>query len=83
MGTVTSTDAESNTVTYSITAGNTGSMFSINSTTGVITLNGTPDFETIGSYTLTVRGTDNGFGNLSSTKNITININDLNEAPVV
>ncbi len=83
MGTVTSTDAESNTVTYSITAGNTGSMFSINSTTGVITLNGTPDFETIGSYTLTVRGTDNGFGNLSSTKNITININDLNEAPVI
>ncbi|MDY0029153.1 MAG: cadherin domain-containing protein [Pseudobdellovibrionaceae bacterium] len=83
MGTVTSTDAESNTVTYSITAGNTGGMFSINSATGIITLNGTPDFETIGSYTLTVRGTDNGFGNLSGTTNITININDLNEAPVI
>ncbi|HOO50135.1 MAG TPA: cadherin domain-containing protein, partial [Alphaproteobacteria bacterium] len=83
MGTVTSTDLEGDTVTYSITAGNTGSMFSINNATGDITLNGTPDFETVGSYTLTVRGTDNGFGSLFSTTTVTININDLNEAPVI
>ncbi len=83
LGTVTSTDPQSDTVTYSITAGNTGGMFSINSTTGVITLAGSPDFESISSYTLTVTGTDNGFGNLSDSEIITININDVNEVPVI
>ena len=83
IGTVTSTDAESNAVTYSITGGNTGSMFAIHSITGVITLAASPNFEDIGSYTLTVRGTDNGFGSLTHTTSVTININDVNEAPTL
>lgn len=83
VGTVTSTDAEMDNVTYSIIGGNTNSMFSINSSTGNITLLKSPDFETLGSYTLTIRATDDGFGALSGTANVIININDLNEAPFV
>lgn len=79
--TVTSTDAESNTVTYSITAGNSAGMFAINSATGAITTLRIPNFEGTSSYTLTVQATDNGFGVLSSTQNLTITINNLNEAP--
>ncbi len=83
LGTVTSTDAESNTVTYAITAGNTDNLFAINSTTGAIRLSSTTllNYEWHNTYTLTIRATDNGFGVLSSTRNVTINIIDVNEAP--
>lgn len=83
VGTVTSTDAEGNIVTYSITAGNTDNLFSINSTTGQIRLSSITNlnYEWDNSYTLTIRATDNGFGALSSTRNVVINITDVNEAP--
>jgi hypothetical protein len=82
-GTVTSTDAESNTVTYSITAGNTDNLFAINPTTGAIRLSSVTNlnYEWDNSYTLTIQATDNGFGPLSSTRNVVINITDINEAP--
>ena len=83
LGTMTSSDAEGNTVTYSITGGNTDNLFSINSSSGAITLSSTAllNYERQNVYTLTIQGTDNGFTPLSSTRNVTINITNANEAP--
>lgn len=83
VGTVVATDAESNVITYSITSGNADGIFAINSSTGAITVASTLklNYERATTYTLTVRAIDNGFGTLSSTRNIVINIADINEAP--
>jgi hypothetical protein len=83
VGSVTSTDAESNAVTYSITGGNTAGVFAINSATGAIRIASTANlnYESTPSYTLTITATDNGFGPLSSSRNVTINVTNINEAP--
>ena len=83
IGTASATDAESNTITWSITAGNTDNIFAINATTGAIRVNSNTNmnFEYASSYTLTIRAQDNGFGSLASTRNVTINITNVNEAP--
>lgn len=83
VGTALGTDAEGNTITYSITAGNTDNIFAINSTTGQIRVssNTNLNYEWDNSYTLTIQAIDNGFGTLSSTRNVIINISDINEAP--
>lgn len=82
-GTATATDAELNTITWSITAGNVDNIFAINPTTGQIRVSSTAalNYEFRNSYTLTIRAQDNGFGNLASTANVVINISDINEAP--
>ncbi|MCH1928635.1 tandem-95 repeat protein [Shewanella sp. A25] len=77
--TVVSGDNNGDSVTYSITAGNGAGKFSINPTTGEITLIGSLDYETVNSYSLTVQVSD---GSLSSTAIVTINVTDVNEAPV-
>ena len=77
VGTVNATDADSGqTLSYAITAGNTGNAFAINSSTGVITTAGALDYETLSSYTLTVQATDNGTPALSGTGTVTIAITD-------
>jgi hypothetical protein len=83
VGTVTATDADGDTLSYSITAGNTDNIFAINSATGAIRIsnNAYLNYEHATSYTLTIRATDNGFGNLAGQRNIVINITDVNEAP--
>ena len=83
IGTVVATDAESHAITYSITAGNAEGIFAINSTTGALTILSTANlnFEKTASYALTVRATDNGLGNLNSSRTININISNVNEAP--
>lgn len=83
VGTVSATDAEGNAVSYSITGGNAAGIFAINSTTGAIRIANTANlnYETGNSYTLTIAATDNGFGSLVGTRNVTINITDVNEAP--
>jgi hypothetical protein len=82
---VTATDPDSppQTLTYSITAGNTGNAFAINSSTGQITVNGALDYETTPSYTLTVQVCDNGTPNLCGTGGVVVNVIDVNEAPTV
>jgi hypothetical protein len=71
------------TLTYSIQSGNTGGMFAINSATGQITFAGSPDYETLNSYNLVVRVTDNGAGTLYAEQTVAIVINDLNEVPIL
>ena len=74
------TDQDGDPITYTLTAGNTGNAFAINSATGEITVNDSTqlNFETTPSYNLEVTASD---GTLSDTAIITINLNDLNESP--
>ena len=85
--TATATDTDfapalASTITYSLKA-NAGdaSAFTINSSTGAVTLTANPDFETKPSYRFTVLATD-AAGN-DSEKPVTLTITDVNEAPVV
>jgi len=83
VGTVVATDPNAGqTLTYAITAGNTGNVFAINAATGQITVTSpTLNFEGINQYNLTVLVTDNGTPALSDTATVTVNITNLNEAP--
>jgi hypothetical protein len=82
--TMAASDADiGDTLTYTIQSGNTGGMFSINAATGEITLSGSPDFETLNIYSLVIRATDDGTGNFYDEETVTININNLNEGPLV
>jgi hypothetical protein len=77
VATVSAADQELETITYSITAGNTGNAFTINSSTGAITTAAALDYETTTSYTLTITATDS-FGNATTTTQ-TVNVTDVNE----
>ncbi len=89
VGTVVATDPDStapeNTLTYSITGGNTNDAFSIDSATGQIKIN-TPsavDFETTPQFVLQIKVADGGSPSLSATANVTINVTNVNDAPVI
>ena len=77
IGTVSASDIENQTLTYSLTGGDTAS-FEINSSFGVLsTVGESPfDFETTNQYILNVTITDDGTPNESSNVNITVNITD-------
>ncbi|MBI4659046.1 MAG: cadherin domain-containing protein [Verrucomicrobia bacterium] len=68
---------------FSITGGNTDNKFGIDQVTGLITVRGPLDFETTPSYSLTVKATDNADSNLFSTATITVNVNNVNEIPLI
>jgi VCBS repeat-containing protein len=69
------------TLSYSLT-NNAGGRFAINSSTGQITVANSSllDFESAGSHTIVVRTTDQG--GLTFDQNVTINLTNVNEAPV-
>ncbi|HHL1466748.1 TPA: beta strand repeat-containing protein [Klebsiella pneumoniae] len=69
---------------FSYSLGTTGdsALFSINATTGAVTLTGNPDFESKASYSFTVIATD-AAGNASS-QTVTLAVNNLDEvAPTI
>ena len=73
--TVSATDTSS--ISYSISGGTDASSFSINPTSGAVTFNSAPDYETKASYSLTVKATDSSTN--FSTKDVTVSITDVNE----
>ena len=85
--TVTSTDVDGGTPSYSINGGADAALFSINSTSGTLTFNSVPDFETptdVGAnniYEVTVQVADGNGG--TDTQAITIVLTDVNEAPAI
>ena len=81
VGTVVASDPDGNTLSYSITAGNTSSAFAINASTGALTVANSAalDFETISKFSLTVRVADPA--GLSDTAIVTVNLIDVNETP--
>jgi hypothetical protein len=74
--TVTSTD-NGGATTYSLTSAGDGNEFSINASTGQVTLIENPDFESQPSYAFTVRATDPS-GN-SSTRAVTLTVTDVDD----
>lgn len=78
----TANATDSNVISYSLSAGVTDNNdFSINSTSGVITFNTAPDFETKTSYSITVTATDSL--TYSSTQVYTLSITNVDDdAPV-
>ncbi len=84
VGTIIANDPDlGDTLTYSIQSGNTNGAFSINATTGVLTVNNSAslDLETNPVFTLIINVQDTQ--GLSDTATITINLTDENEAPVL
>ncbi|MEC8677476.1 MAG: cadherin domain-containing protein, partial [Candidatus Margulisiibacteriota bacterium] len=75
VGTITASDADNDTLTYSI-GGTDESSFSIDSSSGVLTFNTAPDYETQTSYSITITVSD---GTNSDTETLTITITDLDE----
>ncbi|XP_059167708.1 cadherin-23-like [Physella acuta] len=79
--TVTATDLDANQngqLTYSITAGNTGSAFKIDST-GRVQVAAALDRETTATYTITIRVSDKGTPSLSDQIDAVITITDVND----
>jgi len=72
IGTVVASDADGDNITYSIS----GSEITIDSATGVISFTTAPDYETKTSYAATVTSSD---GTNSTTQDITVSINNLND----
>jgi VCBS repeat-containing protein len=84
VGTVLASDADAgDRLTYSIVAGNTGGAFALDSTTGGITAanRAALDYETNPTFHVTVRVTDTG--GLATEATVTINLNGVNEAPLI
>ena len=80
VGTVTASDADGDTLTYSL-SGTDASSFSINASSGVITFNSAPDYETKTSYSVTITASD---GTNTDTQSITINVTNVNDiSPVI
>ena len=76
IGTVVATDADGDSITYSIS----GSDITINSSSGVIAFVSAPDYETTTSYTATVTASD---GTNSTTQDIRVNVTNENESPAL
>ncbi len=87
VGTVLANDIDAGDVLqYTITAGNTDGAFAIDSGNGAITVANTAalDYETMASFALTVTVEDDDPNTVqSSSATVTINLNDVNEAPVL
>jgi len=83
VGTVAATDPDiGDSITYTIISGDPSGAFTINSNTGEITVadDSQLDYKTTPSFALEVEVEDTGF--LTDTATITIDINDVNEAPM-
>lgn len=81
VGTIEVNDPDVGDVHSFLLFGDASGLFSIDAQTGVISVAGALDHETVGSHTLTVQGTDGG--GLSNTWPVTITVGDVNEAPTV
>ena len=84
--TAVATDADGDTLTYSISGGADASRFSINASTGALSFTSPPDFENPSDangdnvYVVTVRVSD---GTATAEQTVTITITDEDEAPVI
>ena len=83
VATYTATDAESDTITWSVTGADAG-FFTIaadpgNANLGVLTFNTVPDFETQSTYSVTIVATDDGEPNMSSERAVTVTLENVDE----
>ena len=78
-GAVSVTDADNDTLEYSL-GGTDAASFSIDSTSGQLRTKASLDYEMKTTYTVTITVSD---GKLTDTINVTINVTNMNEAPVI
>ena len=84
VGTVSATDPdEGDTLTYSITSGNTGSKFSIGSSTGEVTIARTLDPDVLAFYVLTIEARDGSGGTATATVEVSLILPDCSNGTVV
>jgi hypothetical protein len=86
VGTIHATDPDNGqTVQYTITGGNVGNAFTLNPTTGVLTVAKSTmlDFETNPVFNLTIQAFDDGTLRRTIDSAVTINLRDVNDAPKV
>ena len=88
VGTVAATDPDAaaepfGTLSYAITAGNAAGLFAINAASGEITTTQALDHEAAAQHVLSVEVSDSATPGLTDTAMVTIDVGDLNEAPVV
>ncbi|MBC7817911.1 MAG: cadherin repeat domain-containing protein, partial [Planctomycetaceae bacterium] len=84
IGVLSSSDQDANdSRTWAITGGNVDGAFAINPTTGLITVatSTAMNFEVTPTFVLTIQATDTG--GLTGTGTLTINLANINEAPIV
>ena len=76
--TLAATDEDGDTLTFAIDGGTDASLFTVNSSTGVLTFvsSHTPDYETKTSYSITVSVSD---GTATTQQNLTVTINNIND----
>jgi len=80
---VTATDADGDTLIYSISDGDADS-FDINSSTGVVTFKNAPDYEAKTSYSFTVTVSDGNDATENATQAIMISISNVSDsAPII
>ncbi|MCI0333452.1 MAG: Ig-like domain-containing protein [Planctomycetes bacterium] len=85
VGTVVATDPDAGqSLTFAILDGNTDGAFAMEGPTGHIRVANSAalDFESLSSFALTVAVSDNGSPSRTSLATVTINLTDVNEAPV-
>ena len=76
---ITATDADNDTLTYTLSGNPDAASFAIDSTTGQLKTSASLDYETKNTYKVAVTVSD---GALTDIINVTINIRDANDAPV-
>ena len=80
-GNATDVDS-SDTITFSI-SGTDAALFTVDSNDGEVRLKTSADFETKNSYSFNIIATDNGAGTLSTSKAVTLSVNNLNDPPSI
>ena len=75
---VSATDTDDDTLTYSL-GGTDATAFSIDTATGQLKTKAALNYETKSSYTVTITASD---GSLTDSINVTINVTNVNEAPI-
>ncbi len=79
VGTAAARDLDGGPLTYALTAGNTGSAFALDASSGALTVAGALDHATSPTYTLTLSATDAHGG--SATASVTVTVADVPPAP--
>ena len=83
VGTISATDPDGDTVTYSITAGNDDGKFAIATSTGTISLTGTVDPDVLAFYALTVAASDGVAGTSTAAVGVAVLLDECSNGTVV
>ena len=78
VATYSATDVENNAITWALT-GTDASFFTLDGTSGALTFNTSPDYETQSTYALTVTATDDGTPSETSTLEVTVTVTNEDE----